>query len=100
MGPSSWLRAADRAARSRQARVAAHAVERIGCGQVVRAFGRERAERRVLARRGRRLADAIVRRTRAVGTVRAVAEATAIAVAGIAPPPPATSPGWPQYRSA
>ncbi|MFC7331467.1 ABC transporter transmembrane domain-containing protein, partial [Marinactinospora rubrisoli] len=40
---SSWLRAADRAARSRQARVAAHVVERIGCGQVVRAFGRERA---------------------------------------------------------
>ncbi|MFC7327450.1 ATP-binding cassette domain-containing protein, partial [Marinactinospora rubrisoli] len=89
-----------------------------------RAFGRERAERRVLARRGRRLADAIVRRTRAVGTVRAVAEATAllttaavllatalsgagpaaaaaaIAIAGIATPSARDLTRVPEYRSA
>lgn len=75
---SPWLRTANRAARRRQARVASHVVERVGNTQVVQAFGRERGERRVLARRGRRLAEAAVRRARAVGTVRAVAESTAL----------------------
>ncbi|PSK99462.1 ATP-binding cassette subfamily B protein [Murinocardiopsis flavida] len=75
---SPWLRSANRAARRRQARVASHVVERVGNTQVVQAFGRERGERRVLARRGRRLAEASVRRARAVGTVRAIAESTAL----------------------
>lgn len=73
-----WLRSAHRAARRRQARVAAHVVERVGAPQVVQAFGRERGERRVLTRRSRKLADAQVRRARAVGAARAIGEATTL----------------------
>ncbi|CAM3754264.1 ABC transporter ATP-binding protein [Nocardiopsis gilva] len=92
---SPWLRASHRAARRRQARVASHVVERVGKNLVVQAFGRERGERRILSRRSRRLAEAQVRRARAVGTVRAIGEATtlsataavlvAAAVAGVGP---------------
>ncbi|MDA0564219.1 ABC transporter ATP-binding protein/permease [Streptomonospora sp. S1-112] len=75
---SPWLRSAHRAARRRQARVAAHVVERVGAPLVVQAFGRERGERRVLTRRSRKLADAQVRRARAVGATRAIGEATTL----------------------
>ncbi|WP_017623090.1 ATP-binding cassette domain-containing protein [Nocardiopsis chromatogenes] len=81
---SPWLRSAHRAARRRQARVAAHVVERIGKTPVVQAFGRERAERRVLARRSANLAREQVRRARAVGAVRAVGEATTLAATAAA----------------
>ncbi|MUL41059.1 ABC transporter ATP-binding protein [Streptomonospora sp. PA3] len=76
---SPWLRTAHRRARRRQARVAAHVVERVGAPLVVQAFGRERKERRVLAHRSRRLAEAQVRRARAVGAARALGEATTLA---------------------
>ncbi|QBI55424.1 ATP-binding cassette domain-containing protein [Streptomonospora litoralis] len=76
---SPWLRTAHRSARRRQSRVAAHVVERVGAPLVVQAFGRERAERRVVSHRSRKLADAQVHRARAIGTTRAIGEATTLA---------------------
>ncbi|WP_067965791.1 ATP-binding cassette domain-containing protein [Nocardiopsis trehalosi] len=75
---SPWLRSSHRAARRRQARVASHVVERVGKTLVVQAFGREQGERRTVSRRSRRLAEAQVGRARAVGTVRAIGEATTL----------------------
>ncbi|MFC3995680.1 ATP-binding cassette domain-containing protein [Nocardiopsis sediminis] len=75
---SPWLRASHRAARRRQARVASHVVERVGKKAVVQAFGRERSERLTVARRSRRLAEAQVRRARAVGAARGIGEATTL----------------------
>lgn len=75
---SPWLRRASRVARQRQGRMAAHVVERVGNPQVIQAFGRERKEHAIVARRGRRLADAMVRRARVVGAVRASGEVTTL----------------------
>lgn len=72
------LRAADRRARNRRARVSGQVTERIAQRLVVQAFGREDAERRELRRSGRRLERAMVRRARIIGLVRALGEATTL----------------------
>jgi len=78
------LRAATRIARRQRGRMASHVTEHVAHSAVMQAFGRESAELRSVRRRGRKLSEAMVNRARAIGQVRATAEATvALATGGV-----------------
>ena len=78
------LRQATRAARRRRAQLAAHVTEHVAHPGVMQAFGQERSERSAVRRRGQRLRRAMIGRARAIGLIRATAEATvAVATGGV-----------------
>ena len=70
------LHGAVREARRRRARLAGDISERIALMPVVQMFSQVRRERSRIARRSGDLRDAMIARARAVGTLRALAEAT------------------------
>lgn len=76
------LRAATRVARRQRGRMASHVTEHVAHSAVMQAFGQERSELRSVRRRGGKLREAMVERARAIGQVRATAEATVALAAG------------------
>lgn len=78
------LREASITARRRRSRLAAHVTEHVAHSVVMQAFGQEKAELRAVRRRGTHLRQAMVERAKAIGQVRATAEATVgLAVGGV-----------------
>jgi ABC-type multidrug transport system fused ATPase/permease subunit len=76
------LRTAARRARRRRVRLSANITEQVGALGVVQAFGATDRERGRMRQQSRSLARAMVDRARTVGTMRGVAEATAVLAPG------------------
>jgi ABC-type multidrug transport system fused ATPase/permease subunit len=76
---ASRLRSATQEARKRRGRMAANVNEKVASIAVVQVFNQRNHEQRRLAREGRRLRDAMVRRAKVTGQLRAITEGTVMA---------------------